>query len=216
MFTVALVGPDGTGKSTLAARLSEELIIPNRILYMGVSFESSTQLLPASRLVRWVRGHRSTPHGNGEPSAVNRHGRLAGLRAVLRLSNLLAEEWYRQLLAFYHLRQGRLVIFDRHFAIDYRYASAGRGPGRSSRRLHLAILRRLYPRPDLVIVLDAPIEVLAARRDDPIEVLARKRAEYLRTAAREGFRVVATDQPLHAVVAEVRAAVEAEARRRER
>jgi thymidylate kinase len=33
---VALIGPDGAGKSTLAAGLAESLVIPTRIVYMGV------------------------------------------------------------------------------------------------------------------------------------------------------------------------------------
>ena len=41
MTTVALVGPDGAGKTTVARRLEGALEIPVRYLYMGVSADSS-------------------------------------------------------------------------------------------------------------------------------------------------------------------------------
>jgi thymidylate kinase len=108
-------------------------------------------------------------------------GLLRQARSGLRLANWMAEEWFRQGVAWVHQRRGRIVIFDRHFFCDY-YASdiAGHRPDRMwTSRLHGAMLERLYPRPDLVIMLDAPAEVLHGRKGEgTLESLERMRREY--------------------------------------
>ena len=54
-FTIALIGPDGAGKTTLAEKLQRNLPFPIRYLYMGVSLESSNVTLPTSRLIAHVK-----------------------------------------------------------------------------------------------------------------------------------------------------------------
>jgi thymidylate kinase len=117
----------------------------------------------------------------------------------------VAEEWYRQLIAAIELRRGRIVVFDRHFTADF-HASDVTAPGRSlSRRLHGFLLTRLYPRPDLVVFLDAPPAVLFARKGEgTISSLARRRDEYHRLGATlPRFAVVEASEPLEHVVGAV-------------
>jgi thymidylate kinase len=94
----------------------------------------------------------------------------------------MAEEWFRQGLVWYYQRRGHIVLFDRHFFSDY-YAHdiAGNGARRPlARRIHGFVLDRFYPRPDLVICLDAPAEVLFARKGEgTLALLERRRQEYL-------------------------------------
>ena len=51
-LTVALVGPDGAGKSTISARLRQAALpAPVKTIYMGVNLEASTLMLPTTRLL---------------------------------------------------------------------------------------------------------------------------------------------------------------------
>jgi thymidylate kinase len=211
-LSVALIGCDGAGKTTVARALEREPDLQVRYLYMGVNADSSNRLLPTTRLahrVKSARGGRSRAAGRGEPAAAAtrtlvRSARRA-IRSGLRLANRVAEEWYRQLVATVHLLRGRTVVFDRHFTADYHAADVAAPQRTLSRRMHGFLLTRLYPRPDLLILLDAPAEVLFARkREGQIDSLARRRAEYRQLGSlHPRFAVVEATEPVEAVVARV-------------
>jgi thymidylate kinase len=84
-LTVALLGPDGVGKSTLAANLADSFpgFAGVRMLYMGLGYAGLPQL---ARLP------------------------IPGSLAAVGLVTL----WWRYLAARYHRRRGRLVAFDRY------------------------------------------------------------------------------------------------------
>ena len=220
-FTVALIGPDGAGKTSVARQLAEVLPPPATYLYMGVNPDSSNLLLPSTRLIRAVRrargvtpdtgGPRDSRRPNGVPSRGRARHSLRWARTPLRLANRFAEEWQRALVASVQRRRGSIVIFDRHFFADY-YAYDVAAPGRrsTSRRLHGFVLTRLYPKPDLVLYLDAPAETLLLRKGEgTLESLTRRRREYLELGqVMSNFAVVDADRPLPDVVGEVAAIVE--------
>jgi thymidylate kinase len=54
-FTVALVGGDGAGKTTIAKSLQESSELSWKYMYMGISLISSNKALPTSRLIRFLR-----------------------------------------------------------------------------------------------------------------------------------------------------------------
>jgi thymidylate kinase len=191
MFTVALIGPDGAGKSTIVRSVVQRLPLPARYLYMGVNLEASDVMLPTTRLLRdYSRSREARPGMAGPPDPGRSKSKhkgaakrsLAGFRSAMRTLNLMAEEWFRQAIAWSYLRRGYVVLFDRHFFSDY-YAHdvASKGAGRPLvRRLHGLMLERFYPRPDLFLFLDAPPEVLLARKGEgTLELLERRREEYV-------------------------------------
>ena len=215
MTTVALIGPDGAGKTTVARRLEAELGRPVRYLYMGVSAESSNVMLPTTRLARRIkRAVGSAPDRAGPPSHAAPRPRPRSLpgrivqdgRAALRFSNRTAEEWSRQVLARRWERRGALVVFDRHFYVDYHAYDVAEDHHRSvTQRLHGLLLEHLYPKPDLVIYLDAPGSVLLARKGEgSVEALEARRDEYRAMAGLvPAFAEVDATQPLDDVVHQV-------------
>jgi thymidylate kinase len=214
--TVALIGADGSGKTSVARALPGVLSRPVRYLYMGVSAESSNVILPTTRLARRLKRMVGAPPDTaGPPSheAIAARRRPSSLprrllrsaRAALRLGNRTAEEWYRQLVAWWWQRQGAIVIYDRHFFVDYHaYDVSGTHARSIEQRVH-GLLLGLLPKPDLVIYLDAPGEVLRARKGEgTVEALEQRRAEY-RALASVVPRFVEVDatQPVDAVVRDV-------------
>ena len=216
MFTVALIGPDGAGKTTIGRRIEHMLPLPVKYVYMGVNLDSSNHMLPTTRLLKAIkraRGAAPDVAGPPDPNRVRTHPKgfvkqvLAGLKSGLRMTNRIGEEWFRQALAWYYQRRGNIVLFDRHFFSDY-YAydiANQRADRRLSDRIHGFILNRVYPKPDLVIYLDAPAEVLFARKGEgTIEALERRRQEYMSLqGVVKHFALVDATQPQEVVAREV-------------
>lgn len=216
MFTVALIGPDGAGKSTIGRKLEKISPLKTKYIYMGVNLDASNLVLPTTRLlleVKRAQGHRpdiATRPRESHKISVRQKSikRLASsLKSAVRLANLTAEQWFRQIVVWYYNLRGFCVVFDRHFYFDY-YAHdiANDDPDRPlSSRIHGFMLDKIYPKPDFVIFLDAPSEVLFARKPEgTLDALERRRQEYVHV--RESIKNWATvdvSQPVDAVVQEV-------------
>jgi thymidylate kinase len=190
VFTVAIIGADGAGKSTITRQVVQSLTIPAQYIYMGVNLENSKLVLPTTRLLlemKRLRGRRPDMTGPPDPTRSRRASKnplkrfLSVAKTSLRLTNLIAEEWFRQFVVWIYQLRGNIVITDRHFFIDYYAHDVAGGQGIAlPNRIHGLMLKHLYPRPDLVIMLDAPPELLFSRKGEgTLELLEIRRNEYL-------------------------------------
>lgn len=188
----------------------EPLPFPVKRVYMGVNLESRSLLLPTTRLLlaaQRARGRstdlaaEATPPPAGRGRNWRRHTKDAA-----RLAVWVLEEWLRRLVASTYARRGYLVVFDRHFYADYYHTDVTSGSGRGIwARLHGWMLENAYPKPDLVICLDAPGDVLHNRKPEASPAwLEQRRRQYLSLASvLPRFAVVDADRSLATVFADV-------------
>jgi thymidylate kinase len=101
--------------------------------------------------------------------------------------------------------QGYIVLYDRHFLFDFSLNGVNSDVWPLEKRLHRWILTRFYPRPNLVIYLDAPAEVLFARKGEktPQELEDRRQAFIRQGRLVHNFVRIDGTQPLNKVCAEV-------------
>jgi thymidylate kinase len=151
-LSLAVLGPDGAGKTTLADGLRATVPMPSTYVYLGIWRQS----------------------GLGESLR-----RVVGARLAIRLVRLLA----KSLLITIHRRQGKLVLLDRHTCDADLPAADLDLKGRVS----AALVRRTCAEPDLVLLLDAPVELMYARKGEHgVEELELRREAYL--SMRDGLR----------------------------
>jgi thymidylate kinase len=177
---VVLLGPDGSGKTTLAKQLRNRFA-PTRVRVSRVYFGAQKPLLPTRRLSRivrrWQRG--TTPKIVKD---VGRHGRLRGL------AHILADKWLRY---FVHVRprlvRGEVVVLDRYF---YDFAAF---PHPFVRRPWVeALALRLTPRPALSYSMRGDPAVIAARKH---ELTVAETARQMACFQSLGRRVVLFELP---------------------
>ncbi len=217
MFSVALIGPDGAGKTTMTARLQLCATIPVKCLYMGINIEASNHALPTSRLVEYFKRRKNKESGAYrcvDDSAPGRENAKRSPRgwvwAIGRLINRLLEEWYRQLLSWGYQIGGYAVVYDRHFLYDFTLDGIDGEKQPADKRLHRWLLEKCYPQPHLTIYLDAPAEVLFARKGEKtLEELERRRQAFLQLGYRaKNFVQIDATRPFDVVYAEVSGLIE--------
>jgi thymidylate kinase len=217
MFTVALIGADGAGKTTVAKELIRSFPLPIKLLYMGMNPESSNFALPTSKLILFLklRSYRKQAKRLGitQPGYISTHhpahrnvsrGKVG---VTLRLFNRLAEEWFRQIISWSYQRRGYIVLYDRHFLFDATPSRTDGGPQKLRRTdaIHYWLLKHLYPKPDLVIFLDVSPEVQVKRKQEVTLDYLQKRREAFLEQGRNLAHFVRFDagQPVDKVVADV-------------
>jgi len=188
---VAFVGPDGSGKSTLAEVVMQDL---------AAAFRRTGSFHFRPNLGR---------HPSADQVVTDPHGEIprgpAG--SVAKAAYYLCDYVFGYLWQVRpQLVRSTLLVFDRYsvdFEVDpkrFRYA----GPGSIPR-----LVRRLAPRPDLVILLDAPADVLWARKPElPRDEFSRIAELYRRVVSSlPNGHVIDATQPIHEVAASVEAMV---------
>jgi thymidylate kinase len=189
---IAFMGPDGCGKSTILNAVSREFA-------------------PAFREVRYyhmrprVIGRKP---GNQGP-VTDPHGQLPRGKAasVVKVMDLLGDYLLGYLVRIRPaVMRTTLVLFDRCFydlLVDSRRIRYGGPPWL------LKVAVSLAPRPELVLLLDAPPEVLWTRKQEvPFDEVARQRTEYLNLArSLRATIVVNAAQPAQDVIHDALAAI---------
>lgn len=163
-ISVAILAPDGAGKSTVVAGIQQSFCFPVYTTYMGL----------------YQKGERR------------------GLTKVLAKAGFvgrLAIQWQRYLAARVQQARRKLVIFDR-----YSYDALLPSPKPLSRlqQWRRRLMAYACPAPDLVLLLDAPGELLYARKGEhSAAFLEEQRQGYLKLKSqlRQMVVVDATQNP---------------------
>lgn len=126
----------------------------------------------------WRPGVIRPSRGAGPVTNPHAHRPRGVFISIAKLAGLLLDWIIGYWTRLVHLRaKGYLVAFDRHYLdivvdpVRYRYG----GPAWLAR-----LVGRLVPKPNLVILLDAPVELLRGRKQEvPAQETARQRKAYL-------------------------------------
>lgn len=162
---VSVLGPDGSGKTTLIENLKNEL---SGTFRCAQAFRFRPDLF-----------HRNLPGPEPHPHAKGVRSRLLSILKVLYLSGDYALGYLINVRS--KLIRSDLVIFDRYYddilvdPIRYRYG----GP-----KWLIKFVRHFIPRPDITLILDASEDQMLARKAElPREELQRQRFAYRQLAA---------------------------------
>jgi thymidylate kinase len=196
--SVALLAPDGAGKSTLAQSLTKDNFLRAKLVYMGSNIAASTVGLPTTK---WL--HERLKARNGVKKKKKNLSFIA--LKIFSFINRLVEQWYRAGAALGYLLRGRLVVFDR-----YIYDSWLNKPATTPwKRLRRKMFESICPTPDLVVLLDAPGKMLWERKHEHTpEWLEQQRRGYLALKDRvPQMRVIDATQQAEVVKREVTAMI---------
>jgi thymidylate kinase len=215
MATIALIGADGSGKTTVAKKILANPPVKMKYIYMGLNIESSNYALPTSRLMHFLKVYRYKKRNNikGKIKNLSIHtineNRKEDTRGIVgatfRTLNRISEHLYRQLIASYFQLIGYTILFDRHYLFDGAIDKANNKNYRMSSRIYSWLLYNVLPKPDCTLFLHAPPNVLHQRKiETTLEYLEgkNKSLEYIGSNVKNFIKIDAT-QPLDKVLSEV-------------
>lgn len=186
---LVILGPDGSGKSTVISALQAPLRDRFQVLEY---FHLKPRLIPGSR--HQESGPVTDPHGQ----------RLypAWLSCIKLIYFLLLYNIGYLIQAPLLLHSKQLAIFDRYYydiLVDpkrFRYGGS---------KLLAGIISTFIPKPHLLILLDAPAEVLYSRKQEvPYDEVKRQREAYVALCqAMPNAHIVDASQSVEHIVSEI-------------
>lgn len=220
MASIAIIGQDGAGKTTISNMVLEKLPYKMKYIYMGRNVDSSNYFLPTSKIIhlykiyKYKKKHKVADNKTAKKLSLHeidqdrKKDTRGKIGAFLRLLNRLAEEWYRLMISLSYQKRGYLVIYDRHFLVDSipDKLDTEKSRKRLTTRIHDWILINLYEKPNIIFFLYAPAEILFARKGEAtIEYIKAKNEAFLEYGKHiKGFEVVDVSQSAEKVFEVVR------------
>jgi thymidylate kinase len=200
MFLV-LVGPDGSGKSTIASKVSDRLapLFRCRYYYHG-RFEVLPRLNSLKGLLSRIAGRhpsRATASHPPEESQPRPHSRA-------RLGMYIAYYGVDYLLGHFVMRRhqslGSLVVFDRYFYDWFIQSYTEKTPG-----VLLPLLKAIFPHPDLVVYLYNAPEVIHERKPELSITQIAQQEKKLRDVLKHipGSVTIQTDMPAETIAGKI-------------
>jgi thymidylate kinase len=178
---IALLGPDGAGKGSVAEALGRELPVAFTTIYLGDGRDGRRH--PAGR-----PGSGTSPEQGTRGAVVRPPGALRESQHLMRR----ALRSYCRILwpGYARAWRGEIVVFDRH-PIEVLAVRPKRTP--LGTVVERTLARALLPWPDALVLLDAPGDVMFARKGEhSAEILERWRRGYLEEFEPRGAAVVST------------------------
>jgi|GEM_PF-2584040 len=163
---VALLGPDGSGKTTLANEIAKKKAFNSKYVYMG----NNNHILPTRRVLKLIFGNRNSKNNKPKSGMRNSNqdatipvkGKGREVIAVLRFVHDLIDYYLRYYIYNYlNSKKGWLVINDRYIydmllSRDIVY----------NLPIVKKIILRFYPAPDFAFILKAPAEIMLIRKGE--------------------------------------------------
>jgi len=219
MATIALIGADGSGKTTIAKKLLDSPPSKMKYLYMGLNVESSNYALPTSRLIYYLKILKYKKKNNNLKGIKLKNISLhtlddnrsldtrSKLGATARMLNRIAEAFYRQVISWIFQLRGYTVLYDRHYIFESpKYRAGGNLKNqRLTTTIYVWLINKIIMEPKLVFLLYAPPEILFERKGEAdIEYLKKRTENFMKVGSKlKNFIIIDATQPIDKVFAEV-------------
>jgi thymidylate kinase len=179
-ISIAIIGPDGVGKSTVISELMQQTPLGYRTVYMGWSDHENTLILPSSRWLYRRYNKNKTPtsaaiekQNNGAEEttiarqiAIKKPAKIT-LKSMPGIANEILEQYARYLLAFYYKLRGSFVVFDRYVYDQEVFNDDSNNNNIKPQDKFLAkYFKHFFPSPELTILLATDAEIIHQRKDE--------------------------------------------------